>query len=183
MADEITVEDLLAEIKPRTATARILLNQDLVAEHARLDAELRSALDRDQRNGAGLDTDTPELARRVQDLEGEMDAARRPFTFKAIGRRRWQNLLMMHPPTKDQKHARPGLDHNPETFPLAAIEASCIAPVLTNEAVAALADALAVNQFDQLWAACLDANVGGSGDTPKSLVAGGIARASAAFAS
>jgi len=177
---ETTIDDLLAEIQPRTAVARVLLRQDLVEQHARLDAALNAAMLADQHENR--DPVGPRLARELAEFEASIDAAKREFHFKAIGKRKWADLMAKHPPTKEQVKAHGRIDHNPATFPIAAIAASCTAPAMTTEQVAALEDGLNQTQFDQLWAACLDANVGGGSD-PKSLTAGLILRTSGQSAS
>jgi hypothetical protein len=171
-----TIDDLLAEITAREKTVKVLLRQDLLAEHARLDAELVETLNVDAQENR--DPLGPALAERLVELEAEIEAAKRPFRFKAVGKRAWADLLAQHPPTKDQARDHPRLDHNPETLPAAAIAATCVDPVITPEQAAQLEQALNLTQFEVLWAACLEVNVGG-GDSPKSLAAGSIARASA----
>lgn len=173
-----TVDDLLAEITAREKTVRILLRQDLLAEHARLDGELVEALNVDARENR--DPQGPALAKRLVEFEAEIESAKREFRFRSIGKRAWADLLAKHPPTREQAKTNIRLDHNPETFPLVAIEASCVEPVMTLEQVAKLEDALNLFQFEMLWGACLDANVGGDA-SPKSLVAGPIARVNAEF--
>ena len=174
-----TIDDLLAEVTAREKTVRILLRQDMLAEHARLDAELVAELEIDANENR--DAVGPRLAQRLVEFEAEIEAAKRPFTFRAIGKRPWADLLADHPPTKDQLAASNGrIDHNPETFPIVAIAASCVDPKMTVAQVTRLEDAINLGQFEKLWAACLDANVGG-GDSPKSFAAGPIARVSAAL--
>lgn len=74
------------------------------------------------------------------------------------------------------------LDHNPDTFPIAAIAASAAEPAMTEDEVRRLEQALNNSQFDALWAHCLEANIGGL-QAPKSVAAGTILRANAASAS
>lgn len=171
-----TIDDLLAEITAREKTVRILLRQDLLAEHDRLEAELVQVCTVDAQENR--DPQGPAIAQRIVELEAEIDAAKRSFRFRAVGKKAWADLLALHPPTKDQLSEAPRLDHNPETFPPAAIAASCVDPVITPEQVDQLEQGLNLAQFDLLWTACLDANVRGD-DSPKSLVAGPIARVSA----
>lgn len=177
---ETTIDELLAEIQPRTATTRVLLRQELVERHAELDAELNAAVLSDQhQNREPLG---PVLAQQLAELEAEIDAAKRPFTFKAIGKRKWADLMAKHPPKPEQVKVYGRLDHNPDTFPAAAIAASCISPVMTVDQVKAFEDGLNQTEFDKLWGACLEANVGGGSD-PKSLTAGLILRTSGPSAS
>jgi hypothetical protein len=170
-----TIDDLLAEITVREKTVKILLRQDLLDEHARRDAELVATLNADTEENR--DPLGPDLAKKLVEFEAEIEAAKRPFRFRAIGKKAWADLLAHHPPTRDQTTANPRLDHNPVTFPIAAIAASCVDPQMTVEQVSKLEERLNLAQFEMLWAGCLDANVGGGVDAPKSLVAGPIARA------
>jgi hypothetical protein len=133
-----------------------------------LDAQL-SAADKETISGA------PDLARQVQELEAEIDAAKVEFRFVSVGHRQWADLMAAHPPTREQKKLNPRSDHNPETFPVAAIAASCQRPELSVEEVQRLERALNDAQFNALWAKCLEANLGGL-ESPKSAAAGLIAR-------
>lgn len=174
-----TIDDLLAEVSARERTVKLLLRQEMLAEHARLDAELIDVLTTDQNENR--DPLGPALAERLVAFEAEIEAAKRSFRFRAVGKRAWADLLKEHPPTKDQRAANGRLDHNPETFPIAAIAASCVEPVLSVDDVAKLEAVLNLAQFDVLWGGCLDANVGGGTDNPKSIAAGPIARAKFEF--
>lgn len=159
----------------RVATATVpFVAQALRDEHAELDALLPT-----------LVTDTidehPERARvvaRILEIEDEMAAKSVTFRFRSIGHRAWADLLRKHPPTRDQLAKRRDMDHNPETFPYAAIAASCIEPVMTVDEVKRLeaSPAFDVQAWNQLWGACLEANV--AAVAPKSLAAGLIHRQS-----
>jgi hypothetical protein len=108
-------------------------------------------------------------------LEAEIDAAKVEFRFQSIGHRAWADLMAAHPPTKEQLKAFNRIDHNPETFPLAAIAASCVEPAMTVDDVGRLERALNDTQFNLLLVRCVEANTGGI-DTPKSAAAGMIRR-------
>lgn len=174
-----SIDDILTQAENpeyvRVATARVLLRQDLVARHAELESQLVDAKARDllhnERDAA------PALAREIEALQAEMDAARVEFRFRNIGRKAWADLLAKHPPTPQQVKADRRTTFNPETFPIAAIAASCDRPSGVDEkAVERLEASLSDAQFSQLWNACVDANLGGA-DLPKSLMAGAILRA------
>jgi len=173
-----TIADILADARNpayvRVATARVLLRQDLAARHEELDAELRAAIEVDHQEDS-LEVTAPDVAEQVQELEAEIEAAKVSFRFRAIGKRAWSDLLKEHPPTKAQLQADPRLDHNPETFPAAAIAASCSDPEMTLDDARELEAALNQSQFAVLWAACIDANIGGVTD-PKSRLAAGLIR-------
>lgn len=159
-------DEILAAAKPREAVAKILLNQDLLDQHAELDAQLAEAVS----SGADVAAST-DLARQIGEIEASIEAAKVPFRFVAIGYRRWMDLLRDHPPTK--KHT--GVDHNPETFPFAAVAASCADPVMTVEQVHQLVEPFSLVQWEGLWHTCLLVNRGGD-QAPKSLMAGGLIR-------
>lgn len=165
-------------VTAREKTVKILLDQQMLVEHERLDAELLAASKADSEENR--DPLGPGLAESLVRFEAEIEAAKQQFRFRAIGKKAWADLLAQHPPTKEQVTLQPRLDHNPETFPLAAIAASCVDPKMTVEQVGKLEQALNLAQFDKLWAGCLDANVGAS-DSPKSLVAPLIVRMSDVF--
>lgn len=178
MAD-LSLDEVLSQAENpsyvRVATARVLLRQDLVAKHAELSDELEAAIQRDatvnERDRA------PDIAKQIEALDAEIAAAKIEFRFRSIGRRAWADLLAKHPPTKQQaKEQR--VDHNPLTFPLAAIAASCVLPEgIDLDAVKRLEASLTDAQFTALWRACIDANMGGTED-PKSLTAGLIRQVS-----
>lgn len=172
----LTVDDLLAEIAPREAVARVLLRQDLVAQHTALDARLQEAIADDAR--LNRDPLAHDIAAEIVALEAEMDAARRPFKFRAVGQRKWADLLAANPPTAAQRKDNPRLDHNPVTFPIAAIAASCVDPVLTEAQVYLFEERLDVAQWALLLGACFEANMG-AGNLPKSGLAGAIAHTNA----
>lgn len=174
MADGI--EAILAEAEAtehvRTAVGRVLIRQDLHARHEALKDELARALADDELYNRPADA--PRIAEEILELEAQIEQAKVEFRFRAIGRRRWADLLAANPPTKAQRLADPRADHNPATFPIVAIAASCEEPNMTEEQVRRLEAALNDSQFNVLWARCLDANVGGLTD-PKVLGASGIA--------
>lgn len=179
MADsgEYTAEDLLAETKPREKTVHVLLQQDLIDEHAELEAALQRAM---EDAGESMVTDAPRIADLIKAKEAEMEAAKRPFTFRTIGRKRWRDLLAEHPPTRAQlaraQEQRIQLDHDPDKFQPAAVQASCISPKMTLLQAHQFNEGMDLAQWNVLWGACLDVNVGG-GALPKSMAAGRIARA------
>ena len=158
MAKRKSLSDVVAHAKPRTATVRLCLRGDLAQEHERLERELTETRKADDDSLAGS-PQAAELAGRIQDIESEMREDETEFTFRAIGKTAWSDLIAKHPPTKDQKEMR--LDHNPETFSVAAITASLVDPAdATLEEVEALAEVLSIGQWGRLWSACCDANIG-----------------------
>jgi hypothetical protein len=113
----------------------------------------------------------------VRELEDQMEAAKTSFTFRAIGRKAWADLVAKHPPTKAQLKVDPQADVDPESFPVAAIAASCVEPALTLEQAQRIESAVTDVQWRVLYGACLTVNVGTS-DLPKSVLAGLILQTS-----
>lgn len=169
----------------RTATVRMLLRQDLARQHADLEAELLATRQDDEsHNRTPL---APTIAKRIVELEQEMEAAKVEFVFRSLPRRDWVELIAKHPPTKAQLKAiadattdvfkRTTLEFNPDTFPTAAIAASCVDPDMTVGDVDRLERALSDSQWAQLWSKAIEVNVGSS-DPKASRVAGLILRLS-----
>lgn len=169
MAD-FDIDEFVAGYERRVERVRICMRAGLLAEHARLEQEL---LDARQADGDNLH----ELAAQISELEDEIRAAEREFTFGALSSEAWQDLLRAHPPTKDQLESDRGLDHNPLTFPPAAVAASSVEPVLTVEAAKKLRSTLQFSDWQKLWGATLAANLEVSA-APKSVLATAVLRLS-----
>lgn len=171
-----TLEEILSQAKstPRISTAKVLLRQDLATRHTEAEAELSTQIAKTTLGASLQDAgDTQRIAERVQAVEAEIRDAEVEFKFQSIGRKAWADLLARHPPTTKQKTADKRTTFNPETFPLAAIAASCVQPAMDVDGAGDLEELLSDAQFSQLWNACVDANLGG-GDSPNSLLAGRI---------
>lgn len=161
MASKTRLAEIVAQVQPRTSSVRICLRGDLIAEHERLERELAEARRTD------ADTNEPDeapgIARSVLAVEAKMRDAEVEFVLQAMGMTAWSDLLAKHPPTKEQKGQR--LDHNLETFSVAAVAASLIDPCdATEDDVRALSERMSLGEWQRLWGACLEANV--SGDAP-----------------
>jgi hypothetical protein len=169
-----SIEDILGQASPRREIVRLSLRGDLAALHEQLEAELQGLVGRS--DSLAADPRIADVAARIEDLEAEMRASEAEFTFRGIGRKAWTDLIGQHPPTDEQrKLLGRGIDHNPETFPAAAIAASLVEPAATPEQVARLEEALTVGQWDRLWRAALEVNVGA--DLPgESLAASAVLR-------
>jgi hypothetical protein len=162
---DFDVDDWLDNYQPHTAEARICTRFDLADQHAKLELDLASATSDSRRRT---------LARKIVKLEADIEAVEKVFTFSDIGGQ-WLDLIGRHPPTKDQLAADRNLDHNPETFPVAVMAASSAAPKLTVDQVKRLREKLQFIQWQKLWAATLEANLG-MATVPKSLLAGVVLR-------
>jgi hypothetical protein len=159
--------DVLAKAKARTHRVSLVLDGDLLDEHERLTAALAGLPE--GANSEAIEFDLDELDDQIREAEIT-------FVFRGIGRGRWRKLLADHPPTEDDKAI--GSEFNSETFPFAAMAASIIEPALGEADLLALnEETLAEVDFQEIWLACLIANLGSAGSTrPESRAA----RASAA---
>jgi hypothetical protein len=178
-----SIDEILALSKDpeyiRVEVARIsIVPQALRTEHAELDARLTDL--RAKRDTVDIPRELTETADRLLAIEAEIEAAVVEFKFKGIGFRAWSDLRLKHLPTRKQmeqaKQIGEQLDHDPDTFPPAAIAASCVEPEMTVEQVTELISSglIDVKAWNELWSACLAVNVAAA--DPKSLAAGLIAR-------
>lgn len=166
-------EDILAKAEDpayrRVVTARVqLVEQRLRDEHAELEARLTDL----RASDTVSDPDRVAIAKRLAELEADMEANVYEFRFQNIGHRAWYDLLAKHRPTSEQLRADRNLDHNPATFPYAAMAASCIAPEGGTVESFQRLDASGMMDtagWTELWGACIRANV--QDLVPKSLAA------------
>ena len=100
--------DLLARIKPRfrEESTQICLRPDLLDEWEKANADLNEAQTEDARKGrlgTGVSQTTKALAKRVHDIETEIDATAVMFRFRAMSKDRWQAICDNHPPREDNQ--------------------------------------------------------------------------------
>lgn len=166
-----SIDDVLAQARPKTTTVKVCLRGDLLAQHDQLEAELAEARRKDalsnKPDAAG------KVAERIEALQADLDATAVSFTFQAVGQKRWTDLLLEHPPT-DEDRAE-GAAFNPRTFPVAAIAESCAEPSMTREQADRLFEVCNFGQWEQLWSACIAANVEGT-SIPFSYAASAVLR-------
>lgn len=161
MTDAPTWGDLVAEHTPRTDSVTVCMRGDLVTQITDLEQQLLVARFEDERtNGA---KQAPVIARQIVDLQAEAARYDREFTFVNIGKTAWSELLADHPATPEQKAEDRTLDHNPETFPYAAVARCCTSVAGgTTADVVALADKLSAGDWNRIWNCCLGVNLGAS---------------------
>jgi hypothetical protein len=150
------LDALIDEATPVSQPVLICTRGDLIGEHARLEAQLEQA----QRDDSALNRspEAPKVARKIAKLEQQMRDSAKELTVTAVGAVAWSEMLAAHEPTRKQRDEHPGLDHNPETFPFAAVAASLGEP--DDGKVRKLAEKIGHGQWSQLWGACLTVNVG-----------------------
>jgi hypothetical protein len=148
------IDEVLAGIKPAQRTVPVCIDGTLGELLDEAKAEWADAVEGSVAVGnpavsAALD--------RIRDLEAQAESATVEFTVRNIGRKAWRKLITEHPPPADDLE---GWRFDPETFPVAALAASCVDPVMTLEQADLLAAKLSDGQFQKLSAAVFDVNVG-----------------------
>lgn len=163
-AEAFDVDAWVSEYSPRTAEARLWRN-DLLVEHQRLDREA---------NAHPGPARQAELVDALEALEREADETATAFTFRALSALGWADLIAKHPPSAEQ--AKEGYDFDPETFPAAAVAASSLEPRLSVDQVERIRGTVQFSEWQKLWGATLEANLGTLDAFPKSVMAGAIRR-------
>lgn len=150
------------EATPHSVPVEVCFDRGLVAE-------LEEVLRLHKQAAAGMMEAPPDLDGKVEELQRLVAEKTHTFRFSAIGRGPWRDLEAEHPPT-DEQRAEFGddLKWNPETFPEAALVATCTDPGLSPEEAHWLATKLPEFVWDRVWAACLATNIHG-GDEKKAL--------------
>lgn len=144
MSKPVTFDHLKSSKKPATRSIRIALDSDMAEVYSDAQAKLQTAK-------FSVEAATPERKTQAQkDLaKARKEAAEAEeaikensikFTFRTIGRRRFEKLVEDNQPTPDQKEKTPEIDWNPDTFPPKIIAESLVEPELTEEQVQELWD-------------------------------------------
>lgn len=161
-----TAEEVLASRKPRQLRVRINFDGDLADQIEALEERLRAARRRELLEGEGLSSDVPELERQLSMLRARLDEDAEEFTFQALGRARFKEILATHPPTEAQwEQHREAAKSNPflaapecdyEAVAPILIAECCISHDFTVEGAAKLwdelSDAEASKLFEAAWA-------------------------------
>lgn len=152
-----TIDDILSRKKPNVRIVEICLDSDLAAEINEVERELEQAKMKRNRQGRTLADSTGALQTRLDELMERAAEESVSFTFKDIGRRAFDQLIMDHPPSKAQKdrHAEMGgglLEYDIDTFPPALIAATCADPKMTIEDAERIFDEWGSGEAEYLFA-------------------------------
>lgn len=177
--DGFDLDEFFADIKPTIGLAKICPDGDLLDRHAALEVQLQQELTADALRNKGKKA--PGIAAKMEALEAEIKAAFRTFRFQSIGRHAYRKLKGEHPPRDEDREA--GSDVNAETFPIALIAASSLAPKLTVAQAERLDRDLNDSQFTVLFSGALNANLGVVVEAPKSDLASAVLHLRSAAAS
>ena len=162
-----TFDHLRGRKKPNTKKVLVVLDPDLADEFN----AARQRLDRAKIRYESR-PDTPEYITEHDQAKAEFDALREriddelvEFSFRSIGPKQFEELLLAHQPTPEQRAEakRKGDDPpnwNPDTFPQALVAASLMSPKMTEAEVKELYNDpdWSGGETSQFFFAALDAN-------------------------
>lgn len=149
---DFTIDDVIDAASPVERVVPLCVAGKLVAEHERLVEELANTPPPQRLGSKGPHH---ELSEAIATLEAEMTKRTFPFRFRALTPKAWSDLIAAHP---DKSAKRLAFD--PDTFPTAAISATCVEPAGMDDPVkaAALLDQLSTAQQNLLFDAAWDVN-------------------------
>lgn len=149
-------------------TVVISLDDDLAAEYEEAVSERRrlETLLKISKDNVIAKAELEEITEKVLALEAQLDEVTVSFKFRSVGRAAFEELLLAHPPTKDQKDdakkqgVEGRLSYNVETFPICLVAAASAEPKLSDEEVKELWHSDQWNQAElmQLFDAALSCN-------------------------
>lgn len=149
-------------------TVIISLDDDLAAayEDATADRRRLETLLKISKDNVAAKAELEDVIDRILRLEEQLEDVTVAFKFRSIGRAAFEELLLAHPPTRDQKDdakkqgVEGRLTYNVETFPIALVSAASVEPKLEEVDVKELWDSPEWNQAElmQLFDAALSCN-------------------------
>lgn len=160
-----TLDSVIDEIKPVVRRATICVRGDLVDRIRQLAVQAKEQARADEESNEP--DRAPELWAQVAELREQAKAHEHEFTFASIGVRAWGDLAAEYPPTEEQRKSYAAmmqlLDHNPKTFPAAAMGASCThidgePAEASHDSFLRLERKVTRDAWQRLWEACYAAN-------------------------
>jgi hypothetical protein len=152
---DIDLDAVLAKAKPKTVKVGVCLRGDLIALHDDLERQFAEGRRLDETENRHVQA--PDLARKLKELEEQIDAEETVFEFKAIGQKAWTDLIEKHPASEDDQDK--GYAWDPANFPKAALMASASNPTISAEQFDQLFAILNLGQWNKLFGGVLAANV------------------------
>lgn len=147
-----TVDDILANRKPKRWKVPILMDGDVEAALADIETEIQTARLTEARGG-DLTSAVPALTERLRQLQTAARDATVVFEFVPIPERDFEALLGAHPPKPDQ----PDDLYNEDTFPPVLVAAACVSHDIDEAGAERLWSTLSRSEtgalFDGAWAA------------------------------
>ncbi|MEU1421471.1 hypothetical protein [Kitasatospora sp. NPDC005751] len=146
-----TAADILARVRPRTATVTLYLDGEASGRIAQLEAQFAALADWQPASLAEPDPRRA-LAEEIAELQDRIRDSAQDFTLRALPAKAWSDLLALHPPRHAQEL------YNPLTLPPALVPACLAEPEMTPEEYEQLAEVLNQGQRDQLELAAWQVN-------------------------
>jgi len=166
LPDEFTVDEFLGGHEPPSVTVYVTMRADLLAVHSQLQHEYDEASKADR-----LEVRhpiAPQILDKIGEVESEIAATERPFTFRGIGSSDYRKLITRKENRPRSQDREDSLQFNPDNFPPALIAASSQQPDISPAQAQQLYETLSDAQFGKLWQAAIAVNIGAD-DAPKSV--------------
>ena len=128
-AKNLTIAEIRKRKKAVTKQITVQLDGEVADRIAGLRKLYTAARDSDRMSN---EPDTaPKILEQVETLVEESRETEVVFSFKSVGRPRYEELVEEHPPTKDAK--KEGAEFNDKTFPPALVSEACVDPEMSIE--------------------------------------------------
>ncbi|MFD5916173.1 hypothetical protein ACFVYP_07065 [Kitasatospora sp. NPDC058201] len=146
-----TAADILARVRPRTATVTLYLDGEAGGRITQLEGQLADLAGWQPESLAEADPRRT-IAEEIAELQDRIRDSACDFTLRALPAKAWSDLLVLHP----GRHAQEL--YNPVTLPGALVPACLVEPAMTAEEYEQLAEVLNQGQRDQLELAAWQVN-------------------------
>lgn len=160
-----SIEDFLGGYQSPRRSVTITQRADLLDEHGRLQRALQLAVRDDLSSNKGAQA--PRIRKELEQLEDQIRASEREFTFEAMESNAYSELKAKHYPRPSDRKAN--LDFNADTFPPALIAACAVEPEISPEQAERLCATVSEGQLTKLWNCAIGVNIGAD-DAPKSVM-------------
>lgn len=124
-----TIEEIKARKKAVTKQVAIQLDGEIADRISDLRKLHTAARDADRLSNEP--DEAPKIQEQINTLVEESKDTEVVFTFKSVGRFRYDELVTAHQPTKEAK--KEGAEFNADTFPPALVAESCVEPKMSLE--------------------------------------------------
>lgn len=158
-----SIDDILGQMKLPERIYNLCVRADLRAEWEQAEKALAVAELEARDSLAGMSAAGKALAKKLRELEAEMEQYAAPIRLRALTYRGLSDLLAAHPPREDKDEP----SFNTDTFGVGLLAACAVDPVMSEEQAGQLIDGLTHGQWDDLFNTLWSLNRSGV-DIPKS---------------
>lgn len=150
--DKPSIAEIRRLKKPNERSVTLILEPEILRQIKDLEkAYLREKRLDDRENRVPK---APAIQKAIESLRDEAEEI--TFTFRDIGRKRFDDLLNEHPPTKEEKEEK-NYQYHPETFGPALLAATAIDPPMSIEDAQAIFDEWSQGEVEALFMTALAA--------------------------